>query len=77
MSNDELEKPLDLIHKSLETKVSVILKDGREVRGKLIGYDTEFNISLSGAEIYDEESKRRLGKVVIRHNNLYSITPIL
>jgi len=71
------QKPLDLIHKNLESEVDIVLKDGRRIRGTLIGYDTDFNLALDNAEIYDEDSKRGLGKIVLRNNNVASISPVI
>jgi small nuclear ribonucleoprotein (snRNP)-like protein len=77
MIDSMIQKPLDLIHKNLDSEVSITLKDGRQIRGTLIGYDTDFNLALDNAEIYDEDGKRGLGKIVLRNNNVASISPII
>lgn len=68
-------KPFDMVHKSLNKTVVVALKDGRFLKGRLIGYDTELNLSMDNAEIYNDEMKKKLGVVVIRKNNVLSFTP--
>jgi len=68
-------KPFDMIHKSLNKTVVIALKDGRFLKGRLIGYDTELNLSMDNAEIFNDEMKKKLGVVVIRKNNVISFTP--
>lgn len=63
------ERPLDVIHKSLDKDVLVLLKrGGNEFRGgKLIGYDIHLNVVLADAElIQDGEVVKKYGKIVIR-----------
>jgi small nuclear ribonucleoprotein (snRNP)-like protein len=68
-------KPFDIVHGSLNKKVEIKLKDGRFVRGTLIGYDTDLNFSLDDAEIVGDEMKKKLGTVVIRKNNVVNFSP--
>ncbi|ACJ16131.1 Hypothetical small nuclear ribonucleoprotein [Thermococcus onnurineus NA1] len=71
------ERPLDVIHRSLDKDVLVILKKGFEFRGKLIGYDIHLNIVLAGAEmIQDGEVVKKYGKIVIRGDNVLAISPV-
>lgn len=70
------QKPLDVIHKSLEENVIVELKGGREFRGKLIGYDIHMNLVLEDAEeLSNGEALRKLGRVVVRGDNVVIISP--
>lgn len=69
------EKPLDLIHGNLDNKISVQLKDGREIIGVLAGYDLDFNLTIDKATLVDQEGRKGLGKIVLRHNNVVSIKP--
>jgi small nuclear ribonucleoprotein (snRNP)-like protein len=68
-------KPLDLIHGNLNNRISVQLKDGREIVGILIGYDLDFNLTIDRATLFEENGKKGLGKIVLRHNNVVSIQP--
>ena len=70
------EKPLDLIHGTLDKEISVQLKDGREIVGILRGYDLDFNLTIDKAVILEEAGKKRLGKIVLRHNNVTSVKPL-
>jgi small nuclear ribonucleoprotein len=67
-------KPLDVLKKALQSQVIVRLKDGRELRGVLNGYDLHINLVLRNAEeIKGEEVVRRLGNIVIRGDTVVFI----
>jgi small nuclear ribonucleoprotein len=66
--------PLDVLEKSLNQKLSLLLKDGRVLEGKLSGYDEYMNMVLSEAEETNEDAKRRLGTIILRGNNVVSIS---
>ena len=68
--------PLDVLEKSLNQKLSLLLKDGRIVEGKLSGYDEYMNMVLQDVEETVEENKRRLGTIILRGNNVVSISLI-
>jgi small nuclear ribonucleoprotein len=71
------ERPLDVIHKSLDKDVLVLLKRGNEFRGKLIGYDIHLNVVLADAELIQEgEVVKKYGKIVIRGDNVLAISPV-
>ncbi len=70
------QKPLDVLHNSLESPVIVGLKGGREYRGTLKGYDIHLNVVLQNAdELTNGEPVRRLGIVIIRGDNVVFISP--
>ena len=66
--------PLDVLEKALNQKLSLLLKDGRLVNGKLTGYDEYMNMVLTDVEETLEENKRRLGTIILRGNNVVSIS---
>ncbi len=66
--------PLDVLEKSLNQKVSLLLKDGRFIDGKLTGYDEYMNMVLDDVEETKDENKRRVGKIILRGNNVVSIS---
>ena len=66
--------PLDVLEKSLNQKLSLLLKDGRIIDGKLTGYDEYMNMVLSDVEETFVENKRRLGTIILRGNNVVSIS---
>ncbi len=75
--------PLDLLEESLNREVSLLLKDGRILEGRLAGYDQYMNLVLEktmekrermGKEDVKEKGDRRLDRVVVRGNNVVSIS---
>ena len=68
--------PLSLLEKSVEKRISLLLKDGRTLEGKLSGYDEYMNMVLE--ETVETSAAgvegRRLGCVVLRGNNVVSIS---
>jgi small nuclear ribonucleoprotein len=67
--------PLNVLEKTLNQKLTLLLKDGRILEGKLVGFDDYMNLVLEDTEELKEESQRRLGTVVLRGNNIISISP--
>jgi len=67
--------PLAVLEKSMHKRISLLLKDGRILEGKLMGFDDYMNIVLDETEENLEDNVRRLGTVVLRGNNVVSIAP--
>ncbi len=68
--------PLEILEKTLNKKIVLLLKDGRKLTGTLTGYDDYMNMVLSETEEDLNEVKKRLGMVVLRGNNVVSIAPL-
>ena len=68
--------PLALLEKNVDKNVSLLLKDGRTLEGKLTGYDEYMNMVLEEATERTADNERRLGTVVLRGNNVVSIALI-
>jgi small nuclear ribonucleoprotein len=66
--------PLDVLEKSLNQKLSLLLKDSRIIEGTLSGYDEYMNMVLTEVEETYEDNKRRLGTIILRGNNVVSIS---
>ena len=67
--------PNALLEKSLDKRISLLLKDNRTLEGKLTGYDDNMNLVLDETvEITPDLKERRLGTVVLRGNNVVSIS---
>jgi len=73
--SDPMVTPQNLLEKCVNRQVIVILKDGRSMEGMLTGFDEYLNMVLEGTEEQNKENKRRLGTVVLRGNNVVSISP--
>ena len=67
--------PLDILQNSLNSQISVLLKDGRTLEGKLIGYDEYMNMVLEDTGETTIENSRKLGTIVLRGNNIIRIAP--
>ena len=67
--------PLKLLEKSVNRKISLLLKDNRVLEGKLMGFDEYMNMVLEDTEETKDEQVKRLGTVVLRGNNVVSIIP--
>jgi len=73
-----MNKPLELLAKSLDMRVLIKLKGGRELRGKLRGYDQHMNLILEDAEELrpgEEESLLKVGTIIVRGDNVIIISP--
>ena len=66
--------PLALLEKSIDKRISLLLKDNRVLEGKLTGYDDYMNMVLEDTEERTSDQQRRLGTVVLRGNNVVSIS---
>jgi len=68
--------PIEVLERTLNRRISLLLKDGRRLEGKLTGYDDYMNLVLEDTEERTEEAHRRLGVVVLRGNNVITLTPM-
>lgn len=68
-------QPLHILEKSLNKRVSLLLKDNRVLVGTLVGYDDYMNVVLEDTEETQGEQVRRVGTVVLRGNNVVTIVP--
>ena len=77
MANAEsLERPLDALSEARGRKVVVELKDGTMFVGTLKTFDIHINTVLDDAsEMRDGAVRRKLGRVVIRGDNITIISP--
>ena len=66
--------PAELLEKSLNRKVSLLLKDNSILEGTLSGFDDYMNMVLEDTEERRDDVVRRLGQVVLRGNNVVSIS---
>ena len=65
-----------LLAENIGNIVLVKLKGGETVRGKLRSYDQHLNLVLDDAEeIKDNGTRRRLGTIVIRGDNVVLVSP--
>ena len=71
-----MNKPLELLSKSLDMRVLIKLKGGRELRGKLRGFDQHMNLVLEDADdISKVNTTQKLGTIIVRGDNVIIISP--
>ncbi|HEC89936.1 MAG: small nuclear ribonucleoprotein [Thermoplasmata archaeon] len=72
-----MEKPLKILHGSLNSRVIVELRSGRAYHGILDGYDVpHMNIVLKNAdEIKNGETIAKHNLVILRGDNIVYISP--
>lgn len=70
-------KPLEVLHRSLNSRVIVELRGNRGYRGILDGYDVpHMNLVLKNAEeIVDGNVVAKRDKVIVRGDNIIYISP--
>ncbi len=69
-------KPLQALNNSLQNRVIVELRSGREFRGTLDGFDIHMNLVLKGAEeLVDGEVVSQADITIVRGDNVIYISP--
>lgn len=66
--------PTGLLERVVDQRVSLRLKDSRELAGRLLGLDDHMNLVLDEVEETSAEGSRRLGRVLVRGSNVISLT---
>ena len=67
--------PLQALEKALNKRVLLTLKDQRTLEGTLTGFDEHMNLVLGEAEERSSAGAKKVGTVVLRGNNVVSISP--
>jgi len=72
-----MEKPLKILHASLNNRVMVELRGGRGYHGKLDGYDVpHMNLVLKNAdEIVNGQTVIKHNTLIVRGDNIIYISP--
>lgn len=65
--------PTQLLERVLQQRVTLRLKDGWSMTGRLLGVDDHMNLVLDETEEATAEVSRRLGRVVLRGSNVVSL----
>ncbi|HEY6238620.1 MAG TPA: LSM domain-containing protein [Thermoplasmata archaeon] len=65
--------PAQMLDRLLQQRVTLRLKDGREMTGRLMGADEHLNLVLDDVQEKTPEIDRRLGRVVLRGSNIVSL----
>ncbi len=72
-----MDKPLKILHGSLNKRVMVELRSGRSYHGVLDGYDVpHMNLVLKNAEeMINNEAKDKHDMVIVRGDNIIYVSP--
>jgi small nuclear ribonucleoprotein (snRNP)-like protein len=68
-----VEPPTHLLDKVLDQRVTLLLKDARQMTGKLLGVDEHLNLVLDDASEATAERTRHLGRVVLRGSSVVTL----
>ncbi len=71
--------PVKKVFSLVDSKVTVEIKDdGRKLQGRLVAVDEHLNIHIDETiEYIGDRRGRTLGTVVIRGNNILTISPLI
>lgn len=69
-----MSSPTAVLERLVDQKVSLRLKDTRELVGRLLGLDDHMNLVLDEVEESRAGGSRRLGRVLVRGSNVISLT---
>jgi small nuclear ribonucleoprotein len=71
------ERPFDLINKSIGQQVLIRLKNGTDIRSKVVSFDAHMNIVIESAEeVEDGNLKAKLGTILLRGGNILFLSPV-
>jgi small nuclear ribonucleoprotein (snRNP)-like protein len=68
-----VEAPTHLLERVLQQRVTLVLKDSRQLTGKLLGLDEHMNLVLDDADETTADASRHLGRVVLRGSNVVTL----
>ena len=68
-------RPLDALNMAKGKNVYLLLKNGREITGKLQALDIHLNMWLEGAEITLEDKKVSFGDLLVRGDSIVIASP--
>jgi small nuclear ribonucleoprotein len=69
-----MSSPTVVLERLVDQRVSLRLKDARELAGLLLGLDDHMNLVLDDVEETNAEGSRRLGRVLVRGSSVISLT---
>ena len=70
------DRPIDVLDRAKGKRVILKLKNGEEVTGILKALDLHLNLWLDEAEVTKNESKLRLGSLLVRGDTIVYASPV-
>jgi small nuclear ribonucleoprotein len=68
-----VDTPTSLVERLVSQRVTLYLKDTRQLTGKLLGVDEHMNLVLDDADETTPDLSRHLGRVVLRGSNVVTL----
>ena len=63
-----------LMSKSKNKSVLLRLRNNKTIKGNLIDFDVHMNLTLDDAEDVSDEEPEKLGKILLRGDNILSVS---
>ena len=63
-----------LMNQSKDKSLLLRLRNNKTIKGKLIDFDVHMNLTLEDAEDISEDSPMKLGKILLRGDNILAIS---
>jgi len=70
-----MQRPLDVLGSSEGKRIIIRLKSGEEITGILKAFDSHINVWLDEAENKGSEKEVKLGRVLVRGDNIIFVSP--
>ncbi|MBI4163636.1 MAG: RNA-binding protein [Candidatus Aenigmarchaeota archaeon] len=70
-----MQRPLDVLGSSQDKRVIVKMKSGESIAGILKAFDQHINIWLDDAEVQGNGENLKLGRVLLRGDNIIFVSP--
>ncbi len=64
----------NLMNQSKDKSVLLRLRNNKTVKGNLVDFDVHMNLTLNDAQDVTEESPIKLGKILLRGDNILAIS---
>ena len=74
-NSDKISRPLDVLGSSQDKRVIIRMKSGESITGVLKAFDQHINIWLDEAEMQGSKGDLKLGKVLVRGDNIVLVSP--
>jgi len=71
------ERPIDALDRAKGKKIIVKLKNGDEITGVLRALDLHLNLWLDEAEVQKNDTKVRMGTLLVRGDTIVYASPVL
>lgn len=69
-----MSSPTVVLEHLVDQRVSLRLKDARELAGRLLGLDDHMNLVVDDVQETRADGSRRLGRVLVRGSSVVSLT---